>query len=174
MPLFCEEITISSVFVLVVNDRKQKPCGLGWIVLPCLPGRPKKPYDTSKGFSMRLKNYVSGLLAGALLVGCSASRTTSFNSLQVGMKKPEVILMMGEPDATKTGQGIEYIIYEFMGPLGVSKCVVAAFTPIPGLVPFICKQNKHFIKLEGHLVKSFGRVMDIDIEKDPNAGVLTD
>ena len=90
------------------------------------------------------------------------------------MKKPEVILMMGEPDATKTGQGIEYIMYDFMGPRGVSKCVIAAFMPIPGLVPFICKQNKHFIKLEGHLVKSFGRVMDIDIEKDPNAGVLTD
>ena len=90
------------------------------------------------------------------------------------MKKPEVILMMGEPDATKTGQGIEYIIYEFMGPRGVSKCVFAAFTPIPGLVPIICKQKKYFVKLEGHLVKSFGLIMDIDIEKDPNASVLTD
>ena len=123
---------------------------------------------------MLLKNYVSGLFAGALLVGCAASKTTSFNSLQVGMKKPEVMLMMGQPDATKIGQGFEYIIYKFMGPRGVSKCVVAAFTPIPGLVPFICKQNQHFIKLEGDMVKSFGRVMDVDIEKDPNASVLID
>ena len=146
---------------------------MGIVVLPSGPPQ-KKPYDTLKGFSMRLKNYVFGLLAGVFLAGCAASRTRSFNLLQVGMKKPEVILMMGEPDATKTGQGIEYIMYDFMGPRGVSKCVIAAFMPIPGLVPFICKQNKHFIKLEGHLVKSFGRVMDIDIEKDPNAGVLTD
>ena len=123
---------------------------------------------------MRLINTVSVLLAGTLLVCCVAGRKTSFNSLQLGMKKSEVILMMGKPDATRAGQNFEYIIYKFMGNRGVSKCVAAAFTPIPGLVPFICKQNEHFVKLKRNIVTNYGLVTEVDLKKDPDAHVLKD
>lgn len=64
------------------------------------------------------KTLVLLLLIGALAAACAAS-PTRLNYVRVGMTKPEVIGVMGEPSYTAARPGVEVLTYRMGSGLSV-------------------------------------------------------
>ena len=90
------------------------------------------------------------------------------------MNKTQVTGIMGNPDTSSAQAPYEYFIYNLSVPLTgeeQTRCAVATVALL-GLGAGACfKGEDFFVRFEGGLVESYGRVGDFDSTQDPEATI---
>jgi hypothetical protein len=94
-----------------------------------------------------------------LASGCSTiPRTSSLNSITVGMSKSEVINALGQPISTAAHGGADVLRYHLRTP---EQIVRGGY-------------DEYFVRLVGGRVESFGRMGDFDSTKNPTVEIRSD
>lgn len=115
----------------------------------------------------------------ALLAGCVTSGTqTKLNKVSLGMSKPEVLAVMGNPDSTAGQADTEFMLYQLTsGTDGGTAAACAGIGIISLGATYVspkCRggyENDYFVRLRAGRVDAYGRVGDFDSTKDPTMNV---
>ena len=111
-----------------------------------------------------------------IVAGC-VSTSNKMNYVSVGMTKPEVVEVLGEPDETRASEGVEYMIYTLgTAPSAGTQAgcgMMALFTVGMSLAVPGCQtsENLYFVQLKEGKVSAYGRVGDFDSTKTPEATI---
>lgn len=107
---------------------------------------------------MRMKALLTAMLCLAL-AACVAPTTRKLNSVSVGMTKPEVISVMGDPDSVAAQGGVEYLTYR----------MATSALDFDG-----SDTSDYFVKLVNGRVESYGHKGDFDTTVTPKQRIEVD
>lgn len=99
--------------------------------------------------------------------------------MSIGMSKPEVVELLGQPKETKAASGVEYMMYELRDAPGAATqtgCGVAGVYTIGLAYAFEGCQYEdelYFVRLIEGNVEAYGRQGDFDSTKDPTININT-
>ena len=111
-----------------------------------------------------------------VLAGCAgnAGNQEKLNLVGLGMNKAQVVEIMGNPDTSSAQAPYEYFTYNLSVALTgeeQARCAVGTVALL-GLGAGACfKGDDFFIRFEGGLVESYGRVGDFDSTNVPEATI---
>ena len=109
-----------------------------------------------------------------VLAGCAGSGASNLNLLNLGMNKTQVTEIMGNPDTSSAQAPYEYFIYNLSVNLTGSergRCATMAILTA-GIGALDCRNDDDFfIRFEGGVVESYGRVGDFDSTQNPEATI---
>lgn len=91
------------------------------------------------------RTLVLSLVVSLILIGCVTAN--KMNNVSLGMTKPEVIAVMGNPTSTSAKGDTEYLNYIFTNRK--------------------LNLNHYFVRLINGKVESYGKLGDFDSTKDP-------
>lgn len=112
----------------------------------------------------------------AALSGC-VNTAKKLNHLSLGMTKPEVMEILGEPDETAAAHGVEYMLYELRSAPGAgtqTACGVGGLYTL-GLI-YLAKDcqysdKAYFVQLREGKVSAYGKPGDFDSTQKPEATI---
>jgi hypothetical protein len=105
-----------------------------------------------------MKRLLSVLIPLLVLTGCTTVHNSRLlNRISIGMTKPEVIGVMGQPDSVAAQSGVEYLRYDLYPPPPYWEAA---------------RKEAYFVRIVNGKVESYGRMGDFDSSKDPGMRVI--
>lgn len=109
-----------------------------------------------------------GVIFAVLLFSSCANTAKNLNSISVGMTKPDVITVMGDPEESRASDGKDYLIYRLRkAPSGGAQaaCGVGGYATL-GLTYLLdsCKfsNDDYFVQFANGKVDAYGRLGDFN------------